>query len=203
MKKIFAGVLALVMLLSFCACDKGKKTEPTTIKPEELDEELLRSDWKDGIIYFGNGGTVDLPCTVEEIVETSGLKITDEEGMKKKVLQPDESTNFNLAGDNVQVRLTFKNKTEEPLTADKATIVGYSFTNVNKNNVTIKFVKTLTVNVRRTDIEEALGLPDGATSEDSSYTYVGRDSEKRRVELRVNFNSSELVNSVYFHVGSK
>ena len=203
MKKIFACVLALLMLLSFCACGPDEQSEGTTIKPVELDEELLRSDWKDGIIYFENGGTVDLPCTMDEIVETSGLKITDIEGAKRKVLQPDETVYFNLAGDGVQMKLTFKNKTDEPLTADQATIVGYSFSNVNKNNVTIKFVKTLTVNVRRTDIEDALGLPDNATSEDTYYTYVGRDSEKRRVELRVNFNTSDLVNSVYFHVGSK
>ena len=202
MKKIFACVLALLMLVSFCACESNEEPQGTTIKPVELDEELLRSDWKDGIIYFENGGTVDLPCTMDEIVETSGLKITDIEGAKRKVLQPGETVNFNLAGEGVQMRLTFKNKTEEPLTADQATIVGYSYTNVNKNNVGIKFAKTLTVNVRRTDIEEALGLPDGATSEDVSYTYVGRDSEKKRVELRVNFNTSDLVNSVYFYVGS-
>ena len=203
MKKIFACALAIVMLFILCACGSSSKGEPTTVQPVELDEEVLRSDWRDGVIYFENGGTVDLPCTLEEIVETSGLRVADKDGIQKTVLEPDEDAYFYLVGDNLQIKLTFKNKTDEPVTAENATIVGYSYTNVNKNNVAIKFAKTLTVNVRRSDVEDSLGLPDGATSEDKSYTYEGRDAEKRKIVLKINFNSSDLVNSVEFHVGAK
>lgn len=203
MKKIFACVLTLLMLLSFCACDTDGDKEPSTIKPVEMDEEQLRAEWKYGVLTFGNGGTVELPCTMDEIVKSSGLKITDPERIKATVLKPEESADFYLAGDNIQMTLTFRNKTEEPLTADKATVVSYNYTNVNKNNETIKFAKNLTVNARRTDVEDALGLPDDAKSGDVSYTYVSRDENKRRVELRVNFNSSDLVNSVSFHIGAK
>ena len=203
MKKIIPIILALVMLLSFSACDSKVEKEPSTVKPVEMDIEELRSDWRDGVLTFADGGKADLPCTMDEIVESSGLKIADAEGIKKKVLQPDENANFNLVGDDIQIRLTFKNKTDEPLTADKAPVVSYNYTNLRENNGTIRFANSLTMNVKRADVENSLGVPDGATPEDTMYTYVGRDSEKRRVELRVTFNSNNLVNSVAFHVGAK
>ncbi len=203
MKKIFACILALVMLFSLCACDSASKGEPTTVQPVDMDLEVLRGDWRDGKLNFGDDKIVDLPCTMDEVVEASGLRIADSEGIKNKVLKPDEKVDFNLVSEDIQITLTFKNKTEEPLTADKATVVSYCFTNVQKNNVNVKFANSLTVNVRRSDVEDALGLPDGATSEDVMYTYVGKDEKKRRVELRVSFNSDDLVNSVAFHVGAK
>ncbi len=202
MKKIFACVLAIVMLFTLCACGSNSDGEPSTVQPVDMDIEVLRADWRDGKLVLADGKSIDLPCTFEEIIASSGLRIANEEGLKSKVLQPDETVNFNLVGDNIQIKLTFKNKTEEPLTADKATIVSYYYTNVQKGNVAVKFANALTVNVKRSDVEDSLGLPDGATSEDVMYTYDGRDEKNRKVELKVSFNSSDLVNYVAFNVGT-
>jgi pyrroline-5-carboxylate reductase len=56
----------------------------------------------------------------------------------------------------------------------------------------------LTVGVSRADVEEALGIPEGKTSEDRLYTYTVKVEDIDAIRMNVSFNSSNIVNSISY-----
>lgn len=199
MKKIISIILIATMLFSFAACnkDKGSSTPQETVS---LNVEVLKNDWQNGEIII-NDKTVKLPCKVSELVEQSGLKIGNADIIINKVLKSKESTSFNLVGDGVVIRIKAVNKTsEDGLNCMDATVVQYSFNNTNPGNKQVKFAGTLTAGVTRAAVEEALGVPEDQTSDDTLYYFNGKNEKGKKVELIISFNSDDIVNSVSYEV---
>lgn len=203
MKKIIALLLVLVIAFSITACDGSDNKGENTYKYGEtlpLDVEELKANWKDGELVFANKKSIKLPCKAEEFVSASDLKVNGGESVVLLTLAPDETKSLYLVDDGTSIEITCKNTTDEDINIMEATVVEYYFTNVKPGNRKIKFVGTLTAGVTRADVEKALELPKNATSEDVLYFYKGRNSANKKVELRVSFNSDNVVNSVAFKV---
>lgn len=203
MKKFISLVLVAVLVLSFAACNKDSKddstttTEPSTL---ELNIEELKYNWTDGILTFANGKQITVPCTISQFVEASGLEIQNGDIIANLSLEPDESKDIYLVSDDTYIGIECENLTTENVNIMDATIVEYIFNNTKEGNRNIKFANTLTVGVGRADVEEALGIPKGATAEDVLYIYSGRNNKRDKVELRITFNSDNIVNSVAFEI---
>ena len=200
MKKIISIMLALVMLLSFAACNKDK-TPSTPQETVKIDGEMLKADWQSGKIVFPNGNSVQLPCKVSEFIEKSGLKIGNESVIGDKVLAPREELTLNIAGDGVTFKVTVRNTTSTPEMSYKdANVIEYNFNNTNVGNRQIKFAGTLTPGATREAVEDALGRPKGQKKDDTLYYYNGENSKDRKVKLIVSFNSDDIVNSVAYEI---
>ncbi len=200
MKKIISIMLALVMLLSFAACNKEK--EPST--PQEtvkIDGDVLKADWQSGKIVFPNGNSVELPCKVSEFIEKSGLKIGNESVLGDMVLAPREEVTLNIVGDGMSFKATARNTTSTPeMSYKEASVIEYNFNNTYTANRQIKFAGTLTPGATREAVEDALGRPKGQKKDDTLYYYNGENSKDRKVKLIVSFNSDDIVNSVAYEI---
>lgn len=203
MKKLVSLILVVILVFSFAACnndsndDSATTTEPSTL---ELNIEELKYNWTDGILTFANGKQITVPCTISEIVEASGLVIQNGEKIANTVLEPDESKDIYLIGENITIGIECENTTTENVKLFDATVVEYIFNNTKEGNRSIKFANTLTMGVSRADVETALGVPKGATEEDVLYVYSGRNHKREKVKLRITFNSDDIVNSVAFEI---
>ena len=200
MKKIISIMLALVMLLSFAACNKEK--EPST--PQDtvsLDVKELKKTWQDGALMLPNGKTVKIPCTVTEFIEQSGLEIANENVLGDKTLSPKETVILNVASEDINFKITVRNTTSKnDLSYKDANVVEYNFNNTNEANRQIKFAGSLTPGVTRKSVEKALGVPKGQKSEDALYYYTDKNSEDKDIQLVVSFNSDDIVNSVSYKI---
>ncbi len=202
MKKFISLVMVAVLLFSFAACNNDSKDDTTTTEPStlELNVEELKYNWTDGVLNFENGKQVTVPNTVNQFLETSELVFGNADLMANVILKPGESKTVYFSGTDMYVNIKCKNLTDEDANLIDTTIIEYSFNNTQKGNKNIKFANTLTVGVGRADVEEALGIPDGATAEDRLYVYSGRNKNRDKVELRIAFNSDNIVNSVAFKI---
>lgn len=203
MKKIISLILVAVLLFSFAACKNSKSDENNTTTTEqstvELDVEQLKYNWTDGVLNFENGKEITLPCTVSQIVEVSGFQIQNLDIVSNGGLDPDESKDIYLVGKDICICIECENLTDENVNLMDATVVEYSFNNTRDGNKNIKFANTLTIGVGKADVEKALGEPK-KTASDTLYIYSGRNDKRQKVELRINFNSENLVNSVAFEI---
>lgn len=196
MKKIISLLLVLVIAISITACNNSNDNNGETLR---LDVKELKKTWQEGELVFANKESVTLPCSIDEIVEKSGLSVQNAD-LINKVLLPNESYTVNLVGDETYISIKCKNTTKEDLNYADSTVIGYTITNMKTGNRAIKFAGTLTAGVVRDDVEKALKLPENTTNEDVMYTYKGKNSANKDVELRVTFNSDDIVNSVAFKV---
>lgn len=202
MKKFISIVLVAVLLFSFAACNNASKDDSATTEPStlELNIEELKYNWTDGVLTFEDGKQVTVPNTVNQFLESSGLVFGNYNMMAEAILKPDESETIYFSGTDMYLNIKCKNLTDEDVKLIDSTIIEYSFNNTQKGNKNIKFANTLTVGVGRADVEEALGVPEGATEKDTLYVYSGRNKKRDKVELRIAFNSYNIVNSVAFKI---
>lgn len=198
MKKVISIILVAIMLFSFAACDKKGSGSPDETLP--LDIEALKADWKKGTLVFPGDKTVNLPCTLSEFVENSGVKINKEKTFEGRMLEPDESMTFYVSIDGANMKITVKNITKEAVSYMDANVSKYSYNNSSEANRQIKFVNTLSPGVSRSDVEKALEIPENRTSEDVLYIYEGRNTKNKKIELIVAFNSDNVVNSVSYEI---
>lgn len=200
MKKIISIMLAMVMLLSFAACNKDK-TPSTPQETVKIDGEMLKADWQSGKIVFPNGNSIELPCKVSEFVEQGGLKIANEDILGDKMLKPREEVTLNIAGDGLTFKVTVRNTTSTPEMSYKdASVIEYNFNNTNVGNRQMKFAGTLTPGATRDAVEDALGRPKGQKKDDTLYYYTGTNEKNRTVKLIISFNSNDIVNSVSYEI---
>lgn len=206
MKKFIAILLVLVIgLFAFTACNKDDDDtkEPTfdygEYEPvEDFDNEQLKETWMLGEITFANKNKITLPCTIDEFIDASGLKFANEEAFANKQFKPGESFNGTFVGDGAQIKLDCKNLGDADCGHLDTTVVGFNFYNSAKGNRAITVAAGLTVGVKRTDVENALGIPEGKTAEDRLYTYKSKLSNGQRIRLNVSFNSDGIVNSISY-----
>lgn len=197
MKKVIALLLVLIIAFSITACDgvgNNNTTEPPTINNEELKE-----NWKAGEVVFANNKTATVPCSVKELKEKSELEIYNSNNIINITLKPDETKTIYLVNENTRIEIKCKNTTDADVNIMDSTVVKYNFNGVKAGNRKVKFEGGLTIGVSQTDVETALGIPEGDTTEDGVYIYKGRNKNKK-VELRVAFNSSNVVTSVVYEV---
>lgn len=204
MKKIISFVLVAVLLFSFVSCNNSDPKKNTTTTTEqstvELNIEELKYNWTDGVLTFENGNQIKLPCTVEQIVEVSDLQIGNFDIVSNGGLEPGESKNIYLVKEDISISIECENLTTENVSLMEATVVEYSFNNTHSGNRSVNFANTLAMGVGRADVEEALGIPEGANSEKVLYTYEGRNEDGDKIKLRISFNSGNIVNSVAFEI---
>ncbi len=204
MKKVIAVLLVLVIaLLSFSACNKKDKNEPdNNYKPmEEFNEDKLKETWSAGEITFANGNKITIPCTVGEFIEKSGLKTGAAAQYENKPIAPDQKFNLTLNGDDTQVKISCENKGKTEVSYLDATVTNFNFFYGKQGNRQITVAAGLTVGVTRGDVEAALGIPEGKTSEDTLYTYIHEPEKGEKIRLSVSFNSSDIVNAITYKVG--
>ena len=200
MKKVLALILVALMVFSFAACNKDKGGDDGTHPTQApVNKEELKKGWQEGVLTFANGNTITLPCSIDEIINASGLSIPSLETMKSTMIEPGSVKLFNLVGDGVTVSIRCKNQTQEPVKAEETTIVGYSFNRTKEGNIKLKFANTLTVNAKRAEVEEVLGVDEKAAERKFS-KYEGENQKKQKVEMRVSYDSDNFVNSVAFEI---
>lgn len=201
MKKIISLIMVAVLLFSFAACknDGEDDTKNPTQSTLPLDVEQLKHNWTSGILVFANEKQITLPCTVAQFVEASGLSIHSVD-IYTQTLSPGTSESLYVADENSRIIITCKNPTTEDVKYSDATIYEYSFNNTNPGNMNIKFANTLTVGVGKANVVEALGEPEKISGNNTLYFYNGKNDKKQDVELRINFNSDDIVNSVAFQI---
>ncbi len=200
MKKFLAILLVALMVFSFAACDKDK--DDVSNKPSEapVNKEELKKGWQEGALTFANGNEISLPCSIDEIIQVSGLSVPSLETMKDTELKPGQKKTVYLTGaDDVSISIKCENTTNEPIKVPQATVVGYTFNRTKAGNIKIKFANTLTVNAKKADVEEVLGVDEKATEKRFS-EYKGTNGKNQDVEMRVTYDSNDLVNSVAFEI---
>ena len=186
------------MVLSFAACNKDKdKDEGPTVAP--IDKEELKQGWQEGVITFANGKSVTLPCTIDEIVKASELSIPSLDTMKNTTLEPGAKKSLNLVNTETYISLKCENTTKEAIKVEEATVIGYTINRTKEGNAKVKFANTLTVNAGKADVEEVLGVDETAEKKGFS-KYQGTNAKKEKVEMRVTYDSNNLVNSVAFEI---
>lgn len=203
MKKFIAILLVLVIaLFSFAACNKDKPNEDETQKNyepmEEFNEDKLKETWTAGEITFTNGNKITIPCTVGEFVEKSGLKTNSASQYENNLIKAGKTFNLTLIGEDIQVKIGCQNKTKEDINYLDATVTNFNFFNGKPGNKQITVAAGLTVGITRAEVESALGIPEGKTSEDSLYTYKAEISNNKNIRLNVSFNSDNIVNSISY-----
>ena len=196
MKKVIALLLVAVMVLSFAACNKDKDEGPTAAP---IDKEELKQGWQEGVITFANGKSVTLPCTIDEIVKASELSIPSLDTMKNTTLEPGAKKSLNLVNADTLISLKCENTTKEAIKVEEATVIGYTINRTKEGNAKVKFANTLTVNAGKADVEEVLGVDETAEKKGFS-KYQGTNAKKEKVEMRVTYDSNNLVNSVAFEI---
>lgn len=203
MKKVIAVLLALVItLFALSACNKDDGTSNEDYgdyKPvEKFDGDKLKETWTTGEITFGNKNKIKLPCTIDEFLQASGLKIANEQAFANKQYKPGESITIPLSGQDTQLKIDCENLGTTDCGYKDTTVVGFNYFNSANGNRAITVAAGLTVGVPRADVEEALGIPEGKTSEDRLYTYTVKVEEKDAIRMSVSFNSSDIVNSISY-----
>lgn len=203
MKKIISIMLVVILAFSFAACNKkGTASEETDNLKEtvSVDVEALKADWTKGELVV-NGVSVEMPCKVSELIEKTGLKISNQAVLGEKVLNSGETLSLNIVGEDLYFKVMVRNNTKEDgLNYMDATVIQYNFNNSNVGNRQIKLAGTLSPGASRADVEAALGIPEGQTSEDTQYFYEGRNEKNKRVQLVVSFNSFDVANSVSYEI---
>lgn len=203
MKKFIAIMLVLVLtLFSFAACNKDDDNaggDYGDYKPvEKFDGDKLKETWTSGEITFANKNKILLPCTIDEFMEASDLRIPDESVYANKQLKSGESINITLVGEETQLKVSCENLGGADCGYRDATVVGFSFFNSANGNRAITVAAGLTVGITRAEVEEALGIPEGKTSEDRLYTYKVELENNEAIRMSVSFNSSGVVNSISY-----
>lgn len=203
MKKIIAVLLVLaIALFALSACNKddvASNEDYGDYQPvEKFDGDKLKENWTTGEITFGNKNKIKLPCTIDEFLQASGLKIANEQAFANKQYKPGESFSIPLSGQDTQLKIDCKNLGTAECGYKDATVVGFNYFNSANGNRAITVAAGLTVGVSRADVEEALGIPEGKTSEDRLYTYTVKVEEKDAIRMSVSFNSSGIVNSISY-----
>lgn len=202
MRKFIAIMLALAIgLFAFTACNKDDNAggdygeyEPV----EEFDGDKLKETWTTGEITFANKNKITLPCTIDEFLEASGLHIPDESVYANKKLKKGESVSITLVGEETQLKVTCENLGTNECSYRDATVVGFNYFNSVNGNRAITVAAGLTVGITRAQVEDALGIPEGKTSEDRIYTYKVEVEDKETIRMNVSFNSSDVVNSISY-----
>ncbi len=203
MKKVIAVLLALVIaLFALSACNKddvAPNEDYGDYKPvEKFDGDKLKETWTTGEITFGNKNKIKLPCTIDEFLQASGMKIANEQAFANKLYKPGESFSIPLSGQDTQLKIDCENLGTTECGYKDTTVVGFNYFNSANGNRAITVAAGLTVGVSREDVEEALGIPEGKTSEDRLYTYTVKVEEKDAIRMSVSFNSSDIVNSISY-----
>ena len=203
MKKVIAVLLALVIaLFALSACNKDDDTSNEDYgdyKPvEKFDGDKLKETWTTGEITFGNKNKIKLPCTIDEFLQASGLKIANEQAFANKQYKPGESFTIPLSGQDTQLKIDCENLGTAECGYKDTTVVGFNYFNSANGNRAITVAAGLTVGVSRAAVEEALGIPEGKTSEDKLYTYTVKVEDKDAIRMSVSFNSSDIVNSISY-----
>ncbi len=207
MKKIIAIMLVLVIgLFAFTACNKDEEDSTTNnygdFEPvEEFDEDKLKETWSVGEITFANKNKVTLPCSAKDFIEKSGLTVGNKATYETMVIQSGKTYSIQLIAENTQIKIECKNLGSADAGYLDGTVVGFSFFNSEAGNRQITVAAGLTVGVTRADVESALGIPEGKTSEDVMYTYKEKVSDEQTIRLNISFNSSDVVNSIVYNVG--
>ena len=198
MKKIIALLLVALMVFSFAACNKEEVPETPTGAP--IDKEVLKQGWQEGVLTFANGKSVTLPCSIAEIIEASDLSIPAlDSTLKDATLDANKTKTLNLVNSDTNISIKCKNTTDKTINLKEATIVGYTINRTQDGNVNVKFANTLTVNAVKADVEEVLGVDETAEKKGFS-KYQGTNSKKEKVEMRVSYDSNNLVNAVSFEI---
>jgi hypothetical protein len=202
MKKFIAILLVLVIgLFAFTACNKEDNStgDYGDYKPvEKFDGDKLKETWSAGEITFANKNKIVLPCTIDEFLNASGLRFTNEQAYENKQFKPGESFTIPLVGTDTQIKIDCQNLGSSDCGYLDTTVVGFNFFNSAKGNRAITVAAGLTVGITRADVEKALGIPEGKTSEDRLYTYKVELENKEAIRLSVSFNSSGIVNSISY-----
>ena len=103
-----------------------------------------------------------------------------------------------MSGEETQIKIDCENLDTVNCGYDDITVVGFSYFNSVNGNRAITVAAGLTVGVSREEVEDALGIPEGKTSEDRLYTYTVKVEEKDAIRMSVSFNSSNIVNSISY-----
>lgn len=207
MKKFIAIMLALVVaLFSFAACNKDDTddngiTDYGDYKPvEKFDEDKVKENWSIGEITFANGNKLVLPCTVKEFMEVSESKLNNPQAYESKKYQPDEAFTISLITGDTEIKIDCKNLTGDYAGYSDATVSGFNFYKSTNGNRQITVAGGLTIGVTRAEVESALGIPEGKTSEDRTYTYKAEAENEQVIRMTVSFNSADVVNAVVFKI---
>lgn len=203
MKKIISLVLVLVLALSITACDNTTDDATGETVPSAeivIDAEVLKASWKNGELVFVNGERISIPCSVKDFVEASGLEVKNAETICAKTLSANKSESISLINSNTSIKINCTNTTKEDLNIMETTVTQYSFNNTESGNRGILFAGALTTGVVQTDVTAALGDPNKQVDDGKLYYYNGRNDNNKKVELRIGFNSDNLVNSVAYEV---
>ncbi len=201
MKKIISLLLVLVIMFCVTACKNNTDNDDNKeylAETQPIDVETLKANWKEGIITFSNGNNVTLPCTLEEFLKQSELEIYNSSNFENRTLQKNETVTMNAVDAKTSISVKCKNQSNDPQNIMQTMVVKVVVNNTVAGNRGIKFADTLTAGGSRADVEAALGIPKGKTSEDVLYTYEARNSKNKKIELRITFNSDDVVNAVTF-----
>ncbi len=203
MKKFIAILLVLVIgLFAFTACNKDEDNvsgDYGDYKPvEKFDGDKLKETWTKGEITFANKNKITLPCSYDEFLEKSELRFVNTQAYENKQIKPGESFTLPLVGTDTQIKIDCQNLGSSDCSYNETTVVGFDFFNSVNGNRAITVAAGLTVGVTRAEVEEALGIPEGKTSEDSLYTYKVELEDKEYIRLSVSFNSSGIVNAISY-----
>ena len=199
MKKVLALFLVALMVFSFAACNKDKTEVNDDPTIPQVNKEELKQGWQEGVITFGNGNSVSLPCSVKEIMQASGLSIPNLKQNSELTLAAGVKKSFNLVDSDTTVSIKCENAGKEDIRLEDAMVVGYSFNRTKAGNSKILFANTLSVNAKRADVEEILGV-DENEQENKFSKYQGKNARKEKVEMRVSYDSNGLVNSVAYEI---
>ena len=202
MKKLISILLVLALALSFAACNN--KDDNTTTSPEQstlpLDVEQLKNNWTAGVLDFADDKKATVGTNLNEFTQATGLTLGNAQILDQQTIEPGAIKEVYLVSETVKIAITCKNLTDEAIKVTEATVVGYNFSNTHTGNNTIKFANTLTVGVGKADVEEALGKPKKTAGDNRVYLYNGRNKSGKKIQLRIAFNSYDIVNSVAFEI---
>ncbi len=215
MKKIIALLLCVSILFCFTACNNT--STDYLDEPVELDVEMLKANWDKGEITFANGETLTLPCLKNEIESTSELVMYNAFSHVNDVIGIGESFENYLMDRDTKISATYVNLYEKKEIKLMYSIVStVTIEDIKEGNRWIKFAGTLTTGVARADLEEALGIPEGATAEDDTYTYISENGGRTvtikdqlgvyedvtyecvKTLLIVTFNEKDIVSKIQY-----
>lgn len=186
------------MVFSFAACNKDEQLDGLPSQAP-IDKEELKQGWQEGVLTFANGKSVTLPCTIDEIIAASELSVPSLDNMKGETLKAGAQKSLNLVNSDTLISIKCKNTTKEDIKIEEATVIGYTINRTKDGNAKVKFANSLTVNAGRVDVEDVLGADDQAEEKGFS-KYQGTNSKKKKVEMRVTYDSNNLVNAVSFEI---
>ncbi len=204
MKKIISLLLVFVLTFGLVACN-NTSTDYLN-ETVSIDTQELKDNWQKGEITFANGETITLPCSYSDFISISNLTLYNNENFVELVIDPFNSVMVNGADSNTMISFDVAN-TINPESTDvviksiklyESTTVKVTIEDIKEGNRDIKFANSLTVGALRQDVETALGIPEGATADSTTYTYV---SEK--ITLTVTFNEKDVVNEISYEYDYK